>query len=190
MQLDEFLEAQGEDAGPTGDFKATLETVEDKPDLVKVTPYVEGLGCGCAGALELPKTLIRHVTPSGSFHLCCGKRLEVVSVEFVEGASVPVAEVLGRAMQPAAAHRHAHEQAGWPAGGWPGAMGPMGYPPRTAQARRGPAGGAGIVGRWPIPWTPCHIECAEVCVEFCSDVGWDCCKWETRCGFDCDGFIA
>jgi hypothetical protein len=175
MNLDEFLEAHGKDAGTTGAVQATLEPVENKPDVVKVTSYVEGVGCGCAGALELSKTLIGQVTPSGTFHHCCGKRLEVVSIQFVEGASMPVGEVLGWATRPPVAHHHPHERPGSRAGGWPGALGPTGYPPRTPLARRGPMGGAGLVGRWPIPFTPCHIECAEVCVEFCSDVASYCC---------------
>jgi hypothetical protein len=32
----------------------------------------------------------------------------------------------------------------------------------------------------------CSVACAEVCTQFCDLTGWDCCKWETRCGADWD----
>ena len=44
-----------------------------------------------------------------------------------------------------------------------------------------------LVGRWPIPWTDCSVECAEVCVRFCGPTGWNCCGWETRCVLNCSG---
>jgi hypothetical protein len=43
-----------------------------------------------------------------------------------------------------------------------------------------------LVGRWPIPWTNCEVECIEVCTGFCGPTGWDCCQWETRCALSCD----
>jgi hypothetical protein len=61
---------------------------------------------------------------------------------------------------------------------------------RSVAAARGGIGGLGLVGRWPIPWTPCELVCIEVCTEFCFPTGWDCCQWETRCAINCDGFIA
>jgi hypothetical protein len=41
--------------------------------------------------------------------------------------------------------------------------------------------------RWHIPWTNCELNCIQVCTRFCSDTGWDCCGWETRCAISCPG---
>ena len=40
-----------------------------------------------------------------------------------------------------------------------------------------------LKGRWTI--FGCTVTCIEVCTEFCRPTGWDCCKWETRCNWDC-----
>jgi hypothetical protein len=187
MDLEEFLEAQGATVAGEGRFLATVEAIADRPEDVKVTPYAPGSGCGCSSALDVPKRMIREVRPTGEHHLCCGKRLAVVEIEFAEDAAIPVAELMRRAIRPAA-HGQDHGQ-GFPMGGWPmgGGMGMRPPSTRQAMARRG---GQGFVGRIPIPWTPCTINCIEVCTEFCSDVGWDCCQWETRCAVSCDGAIA
>ena len=39
-----------------------------------------------------------------------------------------------------------------------------------------------LVGSWTI--FGCEVKCIEVCTEFCRPIGWDCCKWETRCSVD------
>lgn len=176
--LDEFLKSQ------SSGFTATLEAVPDKPTAVKVTPFRDEHGCGCSSSFELARSMIRSVTPTGKFHFCCGKRLEVVVVEFTENASVPVADLINRGEhpnQPMHAAPHHHHAGGHSV-------------PRDChpfQARAGLSGAsASLVGRWPIPWTPCTLTCIEVCTEFCSDTGWDCCRWETRCGINCNGFIA
>ena len=170
MKLDAFLTQQThvQDTG----FMAVLEPIADRPDAIKVTPFHDDQGCGCASSLELPRTMIQSVTPTGKFHQCCGKRLEVVQVEFTENASVPVADLMRRRVQP---HDHGHAVAP------PGRFAP---PPGAMSRSRSPHG---LVGRFPIPWTPCTINCIEVCTEFCSDTGWDCCRWETRCGVNCGG---
>jgi len=171
IKLDDFLSAQ---STQRSGFTATVEAVPDKPTDVKITPFRDGHGCGCASSFVLPKSMIRSVTPTGTFHQCCGKRLEVVVVEFTENASIPVADLMKRVER--------HEAAG---GG--------GAPPRWEGGRGGrraarmmQAGGGGLVGRYPIPGLPCHITCIEVCTEFCAPTGWDCCRWETRCGISCD----
>jgi hypothetical protein len=173
MKLDEFLESQNSasDAG----FTAVIEAIPDRPEDVKVTPFVDEHGCGCDSSLELPKTMIESVTPTGKFHLCCGKRLEVVVVEFTENAAIPVADLMRRAVRP---HEAGHAPPHYPAS--------YGLPPYPAAAGRA-RGPHGIVGRFPIPGTPCSVVCIEVCTEFCSPTGWNCCRWETRCGISCGG---
>ena len=210
MDLDEFLNAQS--AG----FTATLEAVPDNPTHVKVTPHRDGGGCGCGSSFELPREMVRSVTGTGTFHFCCGKRLQIAVVEFAEDASIPVADLMSRPAHGHAhehphghAHEHAHEHAH--AHGHPHEPferertphdHPHAHPPHDAAARQRPfadggsirvppqvaaRGGRGLVGRWPIPSFPCDLVCIEVCTGFCGPTGWDCCQWETRCGFNCYG---
>src|SRR5919204_5442720 len=152
MGVEEFLTGQGSLAG----FTATLEAVPDKPTHVKVTPFRDDRGCGCASSFELPKEAIRSVTPTGDYHLCCGKRLQVAVVEFAEGASIPVADLVEQ-MNRWSDHRHASPMLRGPRGG-------NSFPPP------GPGGSRPVelVGRWHIPFTNCYVECAEVCTRFCG----------------------
>jgi len=239
MNLDEFL-------SQCSGFTATLQPIPDKPTHVKVTPFKKDHGCGCASSFELPKEMIRSVTPTGKYHFCGSKRLEIAVVEFSENASIPVADLMkrkghschhehsapscdaggchdpahatahhschghgapscdaGGCHDPAhaTAHHsyHAHAAPSCGAGGChdpahatahhschahaaPSCGAGGGH--MTAQAKD--HSGQGIVGRWPIPWTPCEIVCAEVCTRFCGPTGWDCCQWETRCAINCN----
>lgn len=168
MNLDEFLSSQS--AG----FRATVEAIPEKPTHVKVTPFRDDRGCGCASSFELPKEAIRSIIPTGKYHFCCGKRLEVAVVEFADNAFIPVAEIIRRIERP-----HQHAQAALPHD--PGGA----RIPGEAAFQRG----FGLVGRWPIPGTPCEIECIEVCTRFCGPTGWDCCQWETRCGINCNRYF-
>ena len=172
MGLDEFLKSQ------SSGITATLEPIADKPTEIKITPYRDDHGCGCSSSFELPRNMIRSVIPTGKYHFCCGKRLEVAVVEFTENASVSVADLMKRIERPS---EHAHAAP-------PHFPGGDSIPPHAA-ARRG-RGASGLVGRFPMPGTPCEVVCIEVCTQFCSDTGWDCCRWETRCGVNCFGFIA
>jgi len=90
IKIDDFLSAQG------SGFTATLETIPDRQTHVKVTPYQEGTGCACSMSFQLPREMISSVTPTGKYHFCCGKRLEVVVIAFAENASVPVTELMQR----------------------------------------------------------------------------------------------
>ncbi|HXY30531.1 MAG TPA: hypothetical protein VEI06_07455 [Gemmatimonadaceae bacterium] len=173
MKLDDFLKSQ------KSGFTATLEAIPDKPALVKVTPFREEHGCGCSSSIELSKEMIRSITPTGKFHFCCGKRLEVALVEFAENASVPVADLMKRMERPV---EHSHAAPAY-------VPGPSQHRRPSMSRMRSPVGGGGrgVVGRWPLPGG-CVWECIEVCVEFCSDEGWDCCQWETRCAMTCPGF--
>lgn len=189
VKLDEFLSSQ---SSRSEAFTATVEPIADNPTEVKITPFQEGRGCGCSSSFTLAKEMIRSVTPTGHFHRCCGKRLEIVEIEFAENASVPVADLMKRATRTGGETHAGMPYEGIPyqmmGGQFPQQMPGGQLPPREARAagRRG----AGLVGRWPIPWTPCHVTCIEVCTRFCSDTGWDCCQWETRCGIGCDGVMA
>ena len=182
MELDDFLSGQSDQGSA---FEATLEAIPDQPTLVKVTPFHSGYGCECASSFELARDAVQSVTPTGTYHFCCGKRLEVAVVEFTEDAVVPVTQLMARP-------DHADLQTATPFGLQPATM-PYGLGPGPgtpqAGARRGP-GSAGIVGRWPIPWTPCEVVCIEVCTRFCHDWGWDCCEWQTRCTINCNRVIA
>jgi hypothetical protein len=180
VKLDEFLRSQS--SGST----ATLEPIPDKPTRVKVTPFHGDRGCGCASSFELPRDMIHSVTPTGQFHFCCGKRLEVVVVEFAEHASVPVADLMKRIDNPG---HHAHATSPFETG----AHRVPTHAARPSGARRAPTQGRAhatpqLVGSWPIPFTECYISCIEVCVDFCSDDGWLCCGWETRCALVCPGW--
>jgi hypothetical protein len=172
MGLDEFLSGQGKLAG----FTATLEAVPDKSTHVNVTPFHHDRGCGCASSFELPKEAIRSVTPTGDYHFCCGKRLQVVVVEFAEDASIPVADLVEQMHSPPGQLR------GAPTAGGPGASDPA-----TWSARRGGSRPSRLIGHWPIPFTDCYVQCIDVCTEFCGPTGWDCCRWETRCVVICNG---
>ena len=190
MKLDEFLSSQSSQSEA---FTATVEPIADNATNVKITPYQEGRGCGCSSSFTLAKKMIRSVKPTGNFHRCCGKRLEIVEIEFEENASVPVSDLMKRASRTGGEAHTGMPHAGIPyqmmgGGQFPAQMPGGQLPPREARAAG--RGGAGLVGRWPIPWTPCHVTCIEVCTRFCSDTGWDCCQWETRCGIGCDGISA
>jgi len=72
---------------------ATIETVPEKADFVKVTPWIVGRGCMCRLALEVPKRDIVNIVLSKHSHSCCDKSRSVVEVEFREGSVLPVADV-------------------------------------------------------------------------------------------------
>ncbi len=173
IKLDDFLTAQ---SAQRSGFTATIEAMPDKPTDVTITPFREEHGCGCASSFVLPKSMIRSVTPTGTYHHCCGKRLEVVVVEFTETALVPVADLMKRTERTQRAEPARRLDTPARSGGE--------RPPRRADRMIGRGGG--LVGRYPIPGLPCHVTCIEVCTEFCNPTGWDCCQWETRCGISCD----
>ena len=178
MSLDDFLDHQGEQDQGDG-FQATLEAVPDEPTLVKVTPFHGEHGCGCSSSFELPRKAVKSITPTGNYHFCCGKRLEVTVVEFTKDAAVPVTSLMAR--REPDHHHHDHGHGAMPPGLGAAQMARM-VPPRFG-------GRQGLVGRWPLPGTGCEVVCIEVCTRFCHDWGWDCCEWETRCGVNCGGNI-
>ena len=83
------------------EFLATIEKIKDDDTKVKVTPWLENGGCECSNSLELPKSAIEKVKPTGKKHYCCGKSLLVCEIKFHEKASIPVSELFAQAIQSA-----------------------------------------------------------------------------------------
>jgi hypothetical protein len=100
MTVDQLLAKQNE-VKPL----ATIESVDGKPDLVKVTPWLQSTGCLCTLALVFPKAVIASVNPTGKTHHCCGKSLQIVEVTFEKGAQVAVADVFAQAASSARVRR-------------------------------------------------------------------------------------
>jgi hypothetical protein len=61
--------------------RATIKL--DSDDRVTVTPVVAGGGCACAQAVVVDKADIEGVVLTDEVHDCCGERLSVVEVTFV-----------------------------------------------------------------------------------------------------------
>jgi hypothetical protein len=103
LSLDDFLKEQGKARN-----KVTIEPIADKQDSVKLTPYVGGTGCLCNLSISVPRAAIKSVEPTGETHLCCGKTLRVVQVEFAEGHSITYPEMLAQLSTQAASVHHEH----------------------------------------------------------------------------------
>lgn len=63
-------------------FRATIEAIPDDRERVKVTPFIDGLGCLCDQALNLKKDQIESISITDDVHICCGKRILVVEISF------------------------------------------------------------------------------------------------------------
>jgi hypothetical protein len=72
---------------------ATVEAIPDKPDLVRVTPWIPARGCACRFALDVPKRDIGKLTRTEHRHFCCGKVLSVVEIEFKDESVLSVTSV-------------------------------------------------------------------------------------------------
>jgi hypothetical protein len=92
MTVDELLQSQHQG------LLATLEPVAEKPDLVKLTPWVPNGGCLCAWALNVKKTAIESVRATGDSHVCCGKILKVAEITFAKDATIGLADVFAQAL--------------------------------------------------------------------------------------------
>ena len=105
--LEEFLRDQS-----TPRFTATIEAVDGKPDVVKVTPWAATTRqCFCHLAIDVRKTAFESVTPTGDTHVCCGKTLKVVEVHFKKGETIAAEEIFTQLRD--SAHRAAassHEE--------------------------------------------------------------------------------
>jgi hypothetical protein len=77
-------------------FSATVEAIEGKPDLVKITPWTAASGCLCRLSMNINKSSLEGVSPTGDTHVCCGKTLKVVELHFRKGESIALEDVLGQ----------------------------------------------------------------------------------------------
>ena len=91
QSLDSFLQTQGKAAN-----LGTIEPVDGKPDLIKVTPWVAGLGCLCNRAIEVPKTSVEFVRRTDDRHTCCGKVFDVVEVHWAKESLMPISELFSQ----------------------------------------------------------------------------------------------
>lgn len=82
ISVDAFLSEHARTA-----FLGTIEATTDN-DRVKVTPWLPQVGCLCFASLDVPKSVIASVTPTGETAYCCGKTLQVLEIEFAETANV------------------------------------------------------------------------------------------------------
>jgi hypothetical protein len=89
MTLDELFATQNKPA-----LIVTLEPIEGDDSHVKLTPWVQGVGCLCHLAVNIPKNSIETVEPTGDVHRCCGKQLRVVTVSFKKGATLDLTAVV------------------------------------------------------------------------------------------------
>jgi hypothetical protein len=91
VSLREFLDIQTKTCG----VLMTVEPVEEKPEVVKLTPQPGGV-CMCGLGIEVPKAAISNVIPTGDTVRCCGKVLRAVEVTFAEGASISLKDLFGQ----------------------------------------------------------------------------------------------
>src|SRR4051812_42315960 len=96
MKVDEFLKQQHESGL---EIVATIESTDDRPGYVKVTPYSRTGGCRCSHSFALEVTHIDDVLPTGETIWCCGKHLKVAKLVIRKGATVPIADVLATTMR-------------------------------------------------------------------------------------------
>src|SRR4051794_39310495 len=88
LSLDDLLTEQAKVS-----TRAVVEAVPGKPDQVKVTPWIPGLGCLFNLAMELPKDSIDSISQTDQAFHYGGRPMRVVDVKFREEANLPLAEV-------------------------------------------------------------------------------------------------
>jgi hypothetical protein len=97
LSVDQLLEIQSHQS-----FKGTIEAVEGNSEAIKLTPWLPGAGCFCDMALNIPRSSIDSITMTDEVHMCCGKSLPVVEVNFVKDATIPVEDLFGQISSTAA----------------------------------------------------------------------------------------
>jgi hypothetical protein len=97
MGIDEFIASQSASVN-----MATIEPIDGKPDFVKVTPWTQMSGCLCHLALEVKKSSLDSLTPTGDTHICCGKTLKVVELHFKKSETLAIDDVFGQIQKSAA----------------------------------------------------------------------------------------
>lgn len=182
ISLDDLLARQNS-AGRS--LRVTVEAVDDDPERVKVTPFPAGAGCRCPQSLTIPKAQIRRLADTSEVHMCCGKQLVVVEIEFSEPVLTDVFEQLSSRAAPAldpfappVDHPGGNRWAGPP----PVARYIGNFEPRfPGSARiRGDLGtpGFGGPGGGSLPDLSCSIHYAE-CVQYGCD------PRDSRCKCEC-----
>ncbi|MGF7182989.1 hypothetical protein HDF11_004518 [Tunturiibacter psychrotolerans] len=91
MNVEELIASQLESVNT-----ATVEAIDDKPAFVRVTPWTRSSGCLCHLALDIRKSLVAGVSPTGDTHVCCGKTLKVVELHFKQGETIAINDVFGQ----------------------------------------------------------------------------------------------
>lgn len=137
ISVDDLLASQSK-----ARFNATVEAIEGEPDLVKITPWTATAGCLCHLSMNILKASLMGVTPTENTHLCCGKMLKVVELNFKKGESIKLEDVFG---QLSASARDASSVAGGASPQYGPGQGPKGDPPPW---------GWGPPPWWPYPWGP------------------------------------
>jgi len=62
-------------------------------EFARIQPWNPGRGCMCGGFVKVPRSAIRSVKKIGRSHHCCGKTLQVVTVEFSEEPTLTYANL-------------------------------------------------------------------------------------------------
>ena len=88
MTVDEFLDFQK----AAGNL-ATVESIENDLDNVKITPWVPNRGCLCQMALTIPRSAIEYVEKTKELHFCCNKALPVAQVQFAKDSSISLTDL-------------------------------------------------------------------------------------------------
>ena len=146
LSVDDLLAAQSK-----GTNLATIEPIEGKVDMAKVTPWVPGVGCLCQLALAIPKMTIESVRRTGDLHHCCGKVLFVVEVRFTKDSTISLDELYAQVMSAAFSHQRFPTQTGLSSIGSPAAPQLIqGVPSpamlsRTQELRTPPSYAAGMI---------------------------------------------
>ena len=109
MSVDELLEEQSHRA-----FRATVEAVEGKEGLVKITPWVPDVGCLCHLSIHIQKSSIESVTPTGETHNCCSKILRVVEVHFKKEEKISLEDLFAQLHASANIDTHTRHRAEMP----------------------------------------------------------------------------
>lgn len=102
LSIDEFFDEQSK---AESKVLATLEQEAADATVVKVTPWVEGKGCLCKLALELPKSAIEAVVQTAHSHRCCNKVHTVVEVLFKKDATILLDELFHQLVEAAASNQ-------------------------------------------------------------------------------------
>jgi hypothetical protein len=92
--LDDFLASEV----PSTECLFIVESVDDQPTKVKLTPAVSGEGCLCDWSLTIDKAHISGVTRYAT-KACCGHEHEIVRVTFKKDAVLSLPDIFSQLQQ-------------------------------------------------------------------------------------------